>query len=122
MKLVVAEPESDALRELLARDADQLASAIVEVEVVRAVRRAAPALVPLAQQVVSYVTVVEVSEAIRERASLLEPVTLRSLDALHLSTALELGDDLDAVVTYDTRMTDAASSVGLQVVAPGAQG
>ena len=122
MKLVVAEPESDALRELLARDADQLASAIVEVEVVRAVRRAAPALVPLAQQVVSYVTVVEVSEAIRERASLLEPVTLRSLDALHLSTALELGDDLDAVVTYDTRMTDAATSVGLQVVAPGAQG
>lgn len=89
---------------------------------VRAVRRAAPALVPLAQRVVSHVTVVEVSEAIRERASLLEPVMLRSLDALHLSTALELGEDLDAVVTYDTRMTDAAASLGLHVVAPGASG
>ena len=65
---------------------------------------------------------VEVSEVIRERASLLEPVTLRSLDALHLSTALELGDDLDSVVTYDARMTEAAASIGLQVVAPGARG
>ena len=120
MKLVVAESESEALRELLAGDPDQLASAIVEVEVVRAVRRGAPELLHLAQQVVSQVTVVQVSETIRARASLLEPVTLRSLDALHLSTALELGDDLDAVVTYDSRMAEAAASVDLQVVAPGA--
>ena len=120
MKLVVAESESEALRELLAGDPDQLASAIVEVEVVRAVRHGAPELLHLAQQVVSQVTVVQVSETIRARASLLEPVTLRSLDALHLSTALELGDDLDAVVTYDSRMAEAAASVDLQVVAPGA--
>lgn len=119
MKLVVAEPESDALRELLARDPDQLASAIVEVEVVRAVRRAVPDLVSFAQRVVSQLTVVEVSEAIRSRASLLDPVTLRSMDAVHLATALELGSDLDAVVTYDSRMAEAAAGVHLRVVAPG---
>jgi predicted nucleic acid-binding protein len=40
------------------------------------------------------------------------------LDALHLATALELGDDLDAVVTYDARMSEAAASVNLRVVCP----
>jgi predicted nucleic acid-binding protein len=119
VKLVVAEPESDALRERLAHDFDQLASAIVEVEVVRAVRRAVPDLVPFAQRVVSQLTVVEVTEAIRARASLLDPVALRSIDALHLATALELGSDLDAVVTYDGRLAEAAAGMGLHVVAPG---
>lgn len=119
MKLVVAEAESESLREVLARDPDQLASAIVEVEVVRAVRRGAPELEPLAQRVVSQLTVVEVSEAIRARASLLDPPALRALDALHLATALELGDDLDAFVTYDRRLADAAKRAELQVLAPG---
>ena len=49
-------------------------------------------------------------------------MTLRSLDALHLSTALELGEDLDAVVTYDTGMTDAATSLRPQVLGPGTRG
>lgn len=86
MKLVVEEPESDALRELLERDADQLASAIIEVEVVRAVRRAAPQLTAQA--------------------------------ALHLATALAIGDDLDGFVSYDGRLSAAAESAGLVIVAP----
>ena len=118
MKLVVEEPQSDALRELLGRDPDQLASAIVEVEVVRAVRRAVPELVPQAQRVVSQLAVVEPTEPIRGRAALLEPVTLRSLDALHLATALELGDELDSLVTYDARMAATAETLGLAVLAP----
>jgi uncharacterized protein len=119
VKLVVDERESEALRDLLEGDSDQLASAIVEVEVVRAIRRAVPELVPQAQRVVSQLTVVEVSEPIRARAALLDPVTLRSLDALHLATALEVGDDLDGVVTYDLSMTAAAKSLDLAVLAPG---
>ena len=87
------------------QDADQVASAIVEVEVVRAVRRAAAELTALAQKVVSQIAVVEPTEGIRERAALLEPAALRSLDALHLATALEVGDDLDGLVTYDGRMS-----------------
>jgi uncharacterized protein len=106
------------LRDLLAGDADQLASAIVEIEVVRAVRRAAPDLTPQAQRVVSQISVVEPTEAIRARAALLEPATLRSLDALHLATALELRDDLDVLVTYDGRMSAAAEALGLAVLAP----
>ena len=99
-------------------DADQVASAIVEVEVVRAVRRGAPELTALAQNVVSQIAVVEPTEAIRQRAALLEPATLRSLDALHLATALEIGDELNWLVTYDGRMSAAAGTLGLRVLAP----
>ena len=115
---MVEERESEALRELLSRDAEQVASGIVEVEVLRAVRRVAPELVPDARRVVSQLTVVEVTEPIRARAALLDPVTLRALDALHLATALEIGDDLDGVVTYDERMSAAATAFDLKVLAP----
>jgi uncharacterized protein len=100
------------------QDADQVASAIVEIEVVRAVRRAAPELTALAQNVVVQIAVVEPTEAIRERAALLEPATLRSLDALHLATALEIGDELDGLITYDARMSAVAHRFGLRVLAP----
>ena len=118
MKLVVEERESSALRELLGRDADLLASALAEVEVVRAVRRVVPDLVPQAERVVAQIALVDVNEPIRARARLLEPVTLRSLDALHLATALEIGEELDAVVTYDARMSEAGKTLGLHVLSP----
>ena len=122
MKLVVEERETAELRELLREDPDQLASAVVEVEVVRAVRRAAPDLVSHAKRVVSQLTVVDVSERIRARAALLDPADLRSLDALHLATALEAREELDAVVTYDARMAEAARTCGFDVLAPEPRG
>jgi uncharacterized protein len=115
---VVEERESAALRDVLSDDADQLASALVEVEVVRAVRRAIPRLVPQAERVVAQINVVEVSEKIRARARTLEPASMRSLDALHLATALEVGDELDALITYDARMSEAATTLGLHVLTP----
>jgi len=90
----------------------------VEVEVVRAVRRVAPDLTKKADEVVEQVSVIEVGEPIRARAALLEPAAVRSLDALHLATAIEVGDALDAVLTYDARMAAAALSHGLAVAAP----
>lgn len=85
---------------------------------VRAVRRAVPELTADAQRVVAQIAVVEPTAAIRARAAILEPVTLRSLDALHLATALEIGDELDGLVTYDARLSAAAATVGLAVLAP----
>ena len=87
---------------------------------IRAVRRRIPWLLEAARGLLAQIAVVEPSEAIRVRAALLEPVTVRSLDALHLATALEIGDLLDVVVTYDTRMAGAAKSLALTVVAPAA--
>jgi uncharacterized protein len=118
VKLVVEEPETDGLRAFLSDDADQLASALVEVEVVRAVRRVVPQLVAQAQRVVAQLAIIEISEPILTRARSLEPVTLRALDSLHLATAIEIGDELDAVVTYDARMAGAGTALGLRVVSP----
>ncbi|MGD0638794.1 MAG: VapC toxin family PIN domain ribonuclease, partial [Nitrososphaerales archaeon] len=53
-------------------------------------------------------------------ADRLDPPELRSLDALRLAAALELGDDLEGVVTYDGRMTAGAKSAQIRVVSPGA--
>ncbi len=46
---------------------------------------------------------------------------LRTLDAIHLASALDMGADLEAFVTYDARLAAAARDAGLTVVSPGAQ-
>ena len=53
-----------------------------------------------------------------ERAAEIEPDLLRSPDALHLAAALELGDDLEGIVTSDDRLAEAAHRYGIPVVAP----
>ncbi|MFT5202590.1 MAG: prevent-host-death family protein [Candidatus Aldehydirespiratoraceae bacterium] len=52
------------------------------------------------------------------RGVVLDPSVLRSLDALHLATALDLGDDPEGLVTYDDRLADAAEANGVAVVSP----
>jgi predicted nucleic acid-binding protein len=51
-------------------------------------------------------------------AGKLPPPDLRSLDALHLATARELGNDLEGIVTYDPRMTAGAEEMAIAVLAP----
>lgn len=51
-------------------------------------------------------------------AARLEPITVRSLDALHLAAALSLGDELAGMVTYDERLAGAARQAGVMVYAP----
>lgn len=51
-------------------------------------------------------------------AATVGPSSLRTLDAIHLATALGLGAELDAFVTYDNRLAEAARSLGLPVVSP----
>ncbi len=61
---------------------------------------------------------IRLDDDLLERAAEIEPSTVRSLDAIHLATALGLGSDLAAVGTYDTRMSTAAKALGLPVIAP----
>jgi predicted nucleic acid-binding protein len=63
------------------------------------------------------VTLIRLDDELLDKAADLTP-PLRSLDAIHLAAARELGTDLAAVVTYDERMTRAARELGLEVVAP----
>jgi predicted nucleic acid-binding protein len=64
------------------------------------------------------VTLIGVSTAVFEAAGRLDPVGVRSLDTLHLAAALDLGDDLEGLITYDDRLAAAATSKGVTVVTP----
>lgn len=120
VKLVVTERETPALHEWLAETGAELVSCdLTRTELIRAVRRVAADRVVQARQVLDAVTLINPSTATYDNAALLEPQILRTLDALHLASALELGDDLSGLITYDTRMAEAASALGLAVVAPG---
>lgn len=120
VKLVVPEPESQALRRYLAVRGERVASALVRVEVVRALRRAHGAeqgTLRHAEQVLERIAPVALDEPVLRAAGALEPKQLRSLDAIHLATALSL-DGLEAVITYDKRLQDATAAAGLKVAAP----
>ncbi|MCB0987599.1 MAG: PIN domain-containing protein, partial [Acidimicrobiales bacterium] len=81
-------------------------------------RRGAPDQAQQARAVLDSVTLISISTAIFEHAGTIEPDLLRSLDAIHLAASLDLGDDLDGIITYDDRLTAAAASLGLRVIAP----
>lgn len=118
-KLVVAEPESTALLAWL-RDEDRepVACDLARTELLRAVRRLAPDLVVRAREVLASITLTDVTTAIFEQAARLDPAAMRSLDAVHLAAALDLGDDLDSMITYDGRLAEAARLNGIPVIAP----
>ena len=119
VKLVVAESETAALRAWLAgAGRDLVASDLARTELMRAVRRVVPDRAMLARQVLDSVTLIEVTSALFAEAGRLDPPALRSPDAIHLAVALDLGDDLDGLVTYDERLGDAAMANGVAVVAP----
>ncbi len=119
-KLVVREPETAPLRAWLAarEEAAWSASSLTRVEVVRAVARSQATAVPTARRLLAGMDLVPITRDLLETAADLRPPSLRSLDALHLATALSLGSALDAFVVYDERLTQAATDAGLPVVAP----
>jgi hypothetical protein len=122
VKLVIPEPETAALVAQLTTMARLVASEILEVEALRATRRASGedgAAAARAQ--LTGVRLLPLTDQIRKRASELEPVTLRSLDAIHIATALDLGERLARLYAYDARMAAAASGAGLCVCAPAAE-
>jgi hypothetical protein len=120
VKLVHAESQSRALRDWLADRAETgwISSVLVEVESFRALARHAPEAMPRLQRVLDVLELVGLDPGIRVRAQAVRPVTARSLDAIHLGTALHTVDRLTSFVTYDTRLSDAAAAAGLPVDVP----
>lgn len=128
VRWIIREPGWEALGSYLADRPVRVASRLVDVEVPRALTRAllgSPA--PLREQVdarmhaaLEGVARIEVDEGIAAAAARVAPVSLRALDALHLCSAMVLGEQLEALVTYDERLAAAARGVGLGVAAPGA--
>lgn len=106
------------MRAWLAGRPIRVSSRVIRTELLRAVRRAEPLRLDRARRVLSRLTLLELDEAILDSAVLLDPVELRSLDAIHIETARRLGAELEALVTYDRRMIDGATRLGLPVASP----
>ncbi len=119
VKLVLAEPETRALRVALSGVGRIVASELLEVEVLRATLRGGGDT-QAARGQLARVRLLPLTAMIRARASDLRPTTVRSLDAIHIATALQLEPRLEAFYSYDERMLAAAHGAGLHVAAPAA--
>lgn len=117
LKLVVEEPESEALAQGIDREQpDLVACWLLETEMRRAAQREAALTQEIVTQLLEGVGLYEVPSSLFREAGLLPGAQLRSLDAVHLAAAIRIG--VDRVVTYDSRLSDSARSLGLGVFAP----
>ncbi len=119
VKLLVVEAESAAVRTYLAKpDVRRLSSALLRTESLRAVRHLGPDALATVREGLRRVDLIGIDDRILDAAGTLEPGVLRTLDAIHLATAMAVGDDLEAIVTYDDRMIAAARLLGLPTASP----
>lgn len=117
-KLSLDESHSAALGQAIRSWRHLASTRLAVVEVLRAVRRRDPAAEPTARDVLSHVALVAVSDRVLFDAAQLRPVGLRSLDAIHLASALRLDRRLGLFVSYDRRQLEAAAALGLPTASP----
>jgi len=120
VKLAHAEAESPALRAWLNERAETgwVSSVLTEIESFRALARYAPDAVSRLPAVLDQIDLIDLDPPIRILAQTVRPATVRSLDAIHLGTALHARGTLTSFVTYDKRLLDAAAAAGLPVDSP----
>jgi predicted nucleic acid-binding protein len=122
VKLVSPAPETAALERYLRQRPDEhhVASALARTEVRRALSRigATTRQHSTADKLLDAVVTISLTEALLDAAGALPEPGLRSLDAIHLATALRLGPGLSDFVTYDRRLRSAAEQAGLPTSAP----
>ncbi len=118
-KLIVRETETATLGRWLRQRATQLwvTSIVGRVELVRVASRFAAA--DGARLLVAGLDTIPLVEQVADIAQTTGPATLRTLDAIHLASALSVRDELIAFCCYDRRLLDAAGDAGLPVYAPG---
>jgi len=121
VKLFRAETESGALRDEVARWDQHVSSELLAVELRRTARRGGdPAEVAVVEEVLAALALVPWTRPTADRAGTAAfAPPLRSLDALHLATALTLGDDLGVFIAYDRELLAAAVAEGLPTASPG---
>lgn len=118
VKLAVEEPESAALHRYLRRRRPLVSSALVRTEVLRALLLEGDEALARGRSVLDRIDLIRVNDRILNAAATLLPPEVRSLDAIHLATARQLEADLGRLVTYDERMLNAATQLGIRTAAP----
>jgi predicted nucleic acid-binding protein len=119
VKLVLPEPETASLLLTLREWPDRVTSEISVVEVIRAAQRASlrAEVRRRARSVMAALHLLRMEESILESASTLAPARLRTLDSIHLASALSL-ETVAGMIVYDSRLAQAARDSGLKVLAP----
>jgi uncharacterized protein len=119
VKLVVEEPESGALANHLADGQTLATSRLALVEVQRATALVNPSLEvqQATERLLESCLLVDVGDGVLRGAAELASADIRSLDAIHLATAIRV--DPDELIAYDRRLLDAAAERGLPVASPG---
>ena len=118
VKLAVEEPESKALRRYLARRRPLVSSALARTEVARALLPGGPEAVSRGREALRSVELLRINDRVLTDAGALEPAELRTLDAIHLASARQLGPSVKQIVTYDERLAEAARAGGWSVASP----
>ncbi len=118
LRVIFPDDTTPVLEEYLGRDPELVSSTLLQVEARRGTLRRAPRRLPQVDVVLREVEIVGIGDAVIESAGRLSDPHLRSLDAIHLATALLIGEDVEALLTYDDRLADAARAHGLAVVSP----
>lgn len=118
LKLVAVEQESAALAEAIETAGARLVGTrLLETEMRRAAHRAPGLHQDQVTALLSTIDLYSLTDAVFRQAGLMPGAALRSLDALHLAAAIAL--DVQAIVTYDQRLLQAANEVGVVALAPG---
>jgi uncharacterized protein len=125
VKLIRDEPESSALRAFVA-DSDLVSSELILTEIPRTVRRAVDddpglpldLLIERAGQLLEAIALRPADRPMLAAAGALAEPALRTLDAIHIVSAIDL-HPIDTFVTYDERQAAAARLAGLRTMAPG---
>ncbi len=119
VKLVEVEESSSALHRWIDDHRPELVSSdLLRTEFNRAVNRAGRVDPIYVEDALAAIDTLPASSELFDIAGEIGGPELRTLDALHLATAVELGADCTGIITYDKRFADAATSAGLDVVAP----
>lgn len=118
LKLIKPEAGSEAVAAFLHEETELVSSALLAVEARRGALRNAPEKLPRLDILLTRIDMVEISAPIIESASRLPDPLLRSLDAIHLATALLIREEIDVLLTYDERLTEAARAHRITTAAP----
>ncbi|HET9517146.1 MAG TPA: type II toxin-antitoxin system VapC family toxin [Actinoplanes sp.] len=120
LKLLAEESDSRAFAAFYDSEvgATWISSALLRIELIRAVGRVLPAALPEARALLLAINFVSIDDEVVEAAMNEPDRMLRSLDAIHLATARMLGSDLEGLVTYDGRLAGAAKDAGIPVIDP----
>ena len=118
LKLLIEEKESTALADFI--DFTIKSSVLTRVEVIRVLHKIAPERIPQAHIILEEIDVTPVNSGVLSIAENFAPtITLKSLDALHVATAIFLDESIKGVLTYDKSMIKNAKELGIKVVSPG---